>query len=441
MNTTFIPRYREEEYGVIVSLPDGNMDFYDKSCLPQLRAGDYDNLDKYKFFNMSKILRNKRKGNTINYFSNEILRKDNPLKAPISASIELTTECNLYCPHCSVKAGKKREFELTTEQVKKIIMQLKDAEVMSVFFTGGECTLRNDFVELCNYVAELDIDCFVQTNGLNLTSKILESISKKIYFVISFDGIEHCGKLHPSNFKFEQYDELFKMLRRYEFPFSVQYVAYKDNLKDLPKTYEYCQENKIDMGALDLFATGRALINRDIFPTIDQMDDFKKIAKAKYVYEKAQQVFEKEIFKNAANPYHFAFIQKLQEIFEKIYSGVFAAYISSNGDVYPDVMHAGEEMFKAGNILENDFLYLWNNSFTEIREIVKWKHWEHCKECKLSNQFCDFKLPVLSYNLHKKYTYCGAPDTQIEIMNMRYIKREEAKTAFDNDKAREIDFW
>ena len=218
-------------------------------------------------------------------------------------------------------------------------------------------------------------------------------------------------------------------------------MAYNDNLKELPSTYDYCRKNKIDLAALDLFCTGRANLNRDMFPKIEQWDLYDKLASKKYEYEKEQQEFEKEIFSDAPNPYHFAFIQKLQEIFERTYSGAFSMYVASNGIVYPDVMHAGEELFPGGNVREMDLKDIWQNSFKEVREYVKWKNWEDCTKCPLNRQFCDYKMPVLSYNIHKKFTVCGALPSQKEIMNKRYNKRENDKKAYTNDKARELDFW
>lgn len=437
----FIPRYREESFAYIVSLENGEMNFYDKKCKDLLTKGQFDKISKYSLLDLDDILSDKKSKIHKKNLHKSILNKKNPLKSPISVSIELTKACNLKCTHCSVNAGEKRNRELTTKEVKKILDELKKLEVFSVFFTGGECTLRKDLIELCNYADKLDLDFFIQTNGINLSEELLKKFPKNSYFVISFDGINNCNKLHPSRFSFRDYDKVFRLLRKYRFNFSVQYVAYKHNLKDLPETYEYCRKNKIDMGALDLFATGRLLDNMGLFPTIEQIEEFRLIARAKYKYEKAQQKFESEIFSNCPNLYHFAFIQKLQEMFRRIYSGVFAAYIDSQGDVYPDVMHAGMQMFKAGNVLKNSFKYIWNNSFKKIRELVLWKNWKHCNDCILKNEYCDFKMPVLSYNLHKKYTYCGAPESQIKIMEMRIKDREKSKNAYSNDKAREIDFW
>ena len=437
----YIPRYREEANYIIVSKEDGNMDFYSKDSLDLLKQGKYSDIEKYKLFNLDNILKLKKEGKLQHFFSEEYLELDNPLKSPISISIEVTRGCNLSCRHCSVKAGKERANELTLEEIRNVIDQVKKMEIFSLFISGGECFRRNDILEILRYVDSLDIDCFVQTNGLLLTEELIQQIPKSIYLVISFDGINSCNKLHKSSFDFDKYDELFSILKKYNRNFTIQYVAYKDNIDELPKTYEYCKKQKIDLAALDLFCTGRANENRDIFPSSEQWSMYEKLASKKYEYEKAQQAFEREIFKDSPNPYHFAFIQKLQEIFERTYSGVFAMYVSSNGDVYPDVMHAGENMFKAGNIRESTLMELWNNSFKEIREYVKWKNWKKCLSCPLNKQFCDYRMPVLSFNLHKEYTYCGALPSQKEIMDRRYNKRESDHYAYSNDRARELDFW
>lgn len=437
----YIPRYREEEHFVIVSKEDGLMDFYTKQALPLLEQGKYDAIEPYKMFDLDNILALKRSGKLSRFFDDQYLNDPKPLKAPISISIEITRSCNLNCKHCSVKAGTSRDNELSFEEIIDVIDQVKHLEAFSLFISGGEPFSHPRILDILDYIARNDIDCFVQTNGLLLTPEIISKIPKSIYIVMSFDGLEHCNQLHASNRDLSYYDTTFDLLRKNGLNFTVQFVAYKDNLDDLPKTYDYCIQKKIDMAALDLFCVGRANLNRDIFPSKNDWESMEKLADKKYAYEKKQQEFEREIFINSPNPYHFAFIQKLQEIFERTYSGVFACYVAADGVVYPDVMHAGEGLFPGGNIREKSLADIWNHSFLDVRELVKWSKWEKCKTCPLNSEFCDYRMPVLSYNIHKNYTVCGALESQIEIMNKRYEKREKDTKSFSNDRARELDFW
>ena len=188
--------------------------------------------------------------------------------------------------------------------------------------------------------------------------------------------------------------------------------------------------------------TGRARLNPNIFPTRDQLPLFRQLAMAKFEYEKIQSEWEKEqSYQNAPNPYHFAFIARLEEIFERSFSGVFFSYITSNGYVYPDNWHGGEDLFCAGNIREKRFEEIWNTSFADIRQLGQWKNWDQCTTCPVSKSFCDYRLPVLSKNIHGNYHTCGATEFQKEVMLMRANIRDTEDFVLSNDFARAIDIW
>ena len=127
----YIPRFREEENFIIVSKEDGSMNFYSKDALPELEDYNFSDIEKYKLFNLDNILKLKKDGKLTHFFDKKYLESDNPLKSPISMTIEVTKQCNLSCKHCSVKAGKKRNNELSLEEIKKVIDQVKEMEVFS----------------------------------------------------------------------------------------------------------------------------------------------------------------------------------------------------------------------------------------------------------------------------------------------------------------------
>ncbi|MBR9704475.1 radical SAM protein [Candidatus Pacearchaeota archaeon] len=81
------------------------------------------------------------------------------------AGWSLTKACNLKCVHCYSASGKRNPDELTLEQSKKVVDKLKQAGVVAVNFGGGECALRPDFIELCEYINEKGIKISYTTNG------------------------------------------------------------------------------------------------------------------------------------------------------------------------------------------------------------------------------------------------------------------------------------
>lgn len=437
-------KYREEDFAYICSLPDGWVDFYRFDAEDLIKRGDFGNIDDYALGDTKHLVDAKRKGKKLYReagISSSVFDSDCPLRAPTVVQLELTLECNMGCKHCFNHGGVPRTEMMTTDEFKDIIYQLKEMEIFSLFFTGGEPTLHPDFLELVTYTDSLDMDLFVLTNGVNVTESLIKKVPRRAYFVFSLDGIDYHSESRKK-ITFEDLCTIFELLRTYDVPFLTQYVLQRNNIKDIINTYKWCEENRIDFAAIDLYPTGRAMANPDIFPTPEQLPLFRKLALAKFKYEKKLPEWEKEDKRtDLPNPYLFTFISRLEEIFERSFSGVFFSYIASDGTVYPDNWHAGQDMFPAGNVKGMPFKKIWETSFGEIRKLVQWSLYEQCKTCPVSAYFCDYRLPVLSYNMSGEYTSCGATDVMKQVMLLRAEMRETLENAYSIDEARALDIW
>jgi MoaA/NifB/PqqE/SkfB family radical SAM enzyme len=104
-------------------------------------------------------------------------------RSPVVASLKITQNCNLSCTHCPWK--NKIHFELSTEQWKKIIEQVRNRGCTLVTFEGGEPTLRSDLQELIEYGSELGLSTLVVTNG---TRDITSIMPDRIW--VSIEGLE-----------------------------------------------------------------------------------------------------------------------------------------------------------------------------------------------------------------------------------------------------------
>lgn len=93
-------------------------------------------------------------------------------------SWNLTRRCNLKCQHCYRDAGPKAgsiNEELSTEQGKKLLENLKAEGFNMVILSGGEPLLRADLGDLVSYAASLKLYPVLGTNAVNLTEdKICE---------------------------------------------------------------------------------------------------------------------------------------------------------------------------------------------------------------------------------------------------------------------------
>jgi len=84
------------------------------------------------------------KGNKF-YFFKRLIEKH----IPLHVQMELTTKCNNDCIHCIRE--KNIENELTSTEIKGLLLELREAGCMQLTFTGGEPLLREDFFDICKF--------------------------------------------------------------------------------------------------------------------------------------------------------------------------------------------------------------------------------------------------------------------------------------------------
>ncbi len=107
-------------------------------------------------------------------------------KAPLSLNLRITNRCNFNCSYCDCIKIKRQE--MTTEQIKKILLDAKKQGLNKIGFTGGEPLLRKDLAELINYSKQLGLITHIVTNG-SLIKNHIPMLKKSDGIFISFDGL------------------------------------------------------------------------------------------------------------------------------------------------------------------------------------------------------------------------------------------------------------
>lgn len=104
---------------------------------------------------------------------------------------EITNTCNYHCSYCIFSSeAKKYKNELTTEEVKQTIKELKENNFTYIKFTGGEPFTRDDMTEILEYASNLGFDMDISTNASLITDEIAKKL-KNIDFPmihVSLDG-------------------------------------------------------------------------------------------------------------------------------------------------------------------------------------------------------------------------------------------------------------
>ncbi|WP_410767905.1 radical SAM protein [Fontibacillus sp. BL9] len=87
-------------------------------------------------------------------------------------SWNVTKRCNLYCEHCYRDSGPEASLDgqLTTEEGRRLIDQIKEAGFRLLIFSGGEPLIRGDLTELVAYAASIGLKPAIGSNGTLLTA-------------------------------------------------------------------------------------------------------------------------------------------------------------------------------------------------------------------------------------------------------------------------------
>ena len=105
--------------------------------------------------------------------------------------VYLTNKCNQRCKHCYMFAGEENNCELTTLEIIKLLKNFSSIGGKVITFTGGEATLRKDFLEIIKQAKNYGLKVCVLSNGLLWNDKFVESVKDFIDEVqISIDGYD-----------------------------------------------------------------------------------------------------------------------------------------------------------------------------------------------------------------------------------------------------------
>ena len=110
--------------------------------------------------------------------SEEVLRSKPDVPTPSAAYLVMTLRCNLSCTYCYAESGPhiSVQGDLTMEEYKSVLQQVKELGVRTVIFTGGEPFTRSDMVELISYAKSLGLRTNAISNGRIINKALVERL-------------------------------------------------------------------------------------------------------------------------------------------------------------------------------------------------------------------------------------------------------------------------
>ena len=286
------------------------------------------------------------------------------LDAPICLTWELTYACNLQCVHCLSSSGTRDPRELTTEQAKAVLDELRDLQVFYINIGGGEPMVRRDFFELLEHAEHCNIGVKFSTNGAFITPENARRLAVMNYLdiQISLDGADR-----ETNDRVRgegSYDIAIRAmdnLRDASFGrFKISVVMTRDNVSQLDEFKALADSYGAQLRITRLRPAGRGADTwNELHPTAAQQ---------RIIYDwlmlHGEDVLTGDSF------FHLnAFGDALPGL-NLCGAGRVVCLIDPLGDVYacPFVIH---DEFKAGSVLDDGgFTRVWKSSelFTSLRE-------------------------------------------------------------------------
>ena len=162
----------------------------------------------------------------------------------------LIRRCNLTCKHCySISADKDFPGELNTQEVFKVMDDLKDARVPVLILSGGEPLLRADIFDIARRAKGMGFYVGLSSNGTLIDESNIDAIDEIgfDYVGVSLDGI---GATHD-HFRrkqgaFEASMHGIRLCRERGIKVGVRYTMTEDNAHDLPALLRLVADEAID---------------------------------------------------------------------------------------------------------------------------------------------------------------------------------------------------
>jgi len=307
----------------------------------------------------------------------------------------LTNRCNLSCLHCYSKSTLDETDTLSTTQIKKTILEMKESGIKFIIFSGGEPLTRKDIFEIANFCKEHKIITYLSSNGLYFTKGNIKRIVESFNYIgISIDGDEETHDYFRGlKGSFKESLKAINLANSYGAKVGIRFTLTNKTINSLEYIFELAERHNISKIYIShLVYSGRGLENIKMDLTKEQRRE-----SVNYILNKAFNYFETkkdiEIVTGNMEQDSILFLDEFSkrypqfkdEIRDRLLkwggnsAGRKLVNINSEGDVKPDPFFP----LIVGNILKDNFQDIWqkNQLLDKLREYPRNYIGGICKDC------------------------------------------------------------
>lgn len=300
------------------------------------------------------------------------------LNIPMTVYYEPTPYCNLKCVYCYAEARTSNDIRFSTDDSKKLLSKIMEySNTNTIVFTGGEPLLRNDCLELAEYVyQESGIHPCILTNGLLINEKNVERFKCFDKVIISLDG--HIPELHErtrGKNTFYKVIESIRLLRKIGVNVTVTTVISKVNQEFVTQIMDFVKNDlNVEFHNMSTHISFGRGIDSEIECSEEEVRKYRNIY-FDYLCKTDNKEIETLLRPNIRKGEH------------RISCGAGCAeiFVKDNGDVYPCRLLNNKDYY-LGNLNEsslNDMVM--SRTLQDIKESFDVNKLKSCCQCEYKN--------------------------------------------------------
>lgn len=298
----------------------------------------------------------------------------------------LTRRCNLHCLHCySQSHDRAYADELTTDEGKRVIVDLTRYKIPITILSGGDPLYRDDLYTLAEYARNLGLRCALSTNGTLIDATVAKRLRRSgmTYVGVSLDGI---GQVHD---RFRGMQGSFALAlqglrhaRGEGIKVGLRTALCRRTLPDLPAICDMAEQEKLDrlyFSHLVYAGRGTGLIYDDLSPEEKQGALDYLMQRVVDFHRRGVKIEVTTGNNDADGVYLYLKVRRsdparAQSVFHHLQrqggnsSGISLGNIDSLGSVHADPFWSH---YSLGNVRERSFAAIWEDTTDPVMRVLK----------------------------------------------------------------------
>ncbi|MCQ2469305.1 MAG: radical SAM protein [Ruminococcus sp.] len=302
--------------------------------------------------------------------------------------LELTLRCNEHCLHCGSWCGDVKSEELSVEQYRTFLEQLKEDMTVDgkmLCITGGEPLLRKEFFEIMEIADKLGFKWGMTSNATLINDEVARDLRRVGMGTISvsIDGLEETHdafRQTPGGYK-KAMNGIESLLRVGGFQaVQVTTVVTHQNIGQLDELFKIFNEMDIDSWrVINMEPMGRAKNHPELILT---PEDYQTL----FEFIRNKRIAGEPVTYGCSHYLGLEYEREVRDWYFLCTAGLYTASITASGDIIACLDIERRPEFVQGNILTDRFSDVWKNKFQIFRRDLAEEN-EKCAKCDQKN-FC-----------------------------------------------------